>query len=205
MVSVPRLLRPRWLLLHAGTATTAAAFGWLGWWQLSKAEWHGGDWQNLSYAVQWPLFAAFVIFCWWRFIHDRNVPLVRIQPRGVAARGARALTFAADARRALPGAPGGRDDVPRATDDGIVVVDSTATEESVRRRRFAGRPVSATRTPAPQRIAEDVPDEEIDAATAAYNRYLVSLYHDDTSDGSAAKSGSGPDIPHPDTAKEVRR
>lgn len=33
---VPRWLAPRWLALHLAVVVLVAAFGWLGWWQLSK-------------------------------------------------------------------------------------------------------------------------------------------------------------------------
>nr|WP_176458806.1 transcriptional regulator [Rhodococcus sp. 15-649-1-2] len=40
----------------------------LGWWQWERFESVGGDGQNLGYAFQWPLFAAFVIYAYRRFV-----------------------------------------------------------------------------------------------------------------------------------------
>ena len=37
----------------------------------SRAPSAGTDWRNLSYAVQWWVFAAFAIFVWWRVVRDR--------------------------------------------------------------------------------------------------------------------------------------
>lgn len=40
----------------------------LGWWQWERFEAAGGNGQNLGYAFQWPLFAAFVIYAYRRFV-----------------------------------------------------------------------------------------------------------------------------------------
>lgn len=40
----------------------------LGWWQWERFESVGGDGQNLGYAFQWPLFAAFVIYAYRKFV-----------------------------------------------------------------------------------------------------------------------------------------
>lgn len=40
----------------------------LGWWQLQRYESSSGSGQNLGYALQWPLFAAFVVFAYRRFL-----------------------------------------------------------------------------------------------------------------------------------------
>ncbi len=45
-----------------------AVFIWLGRWQWGRAESPTGDWQNLGYALQWPLFAAVLVAAWTRFL-----------------------------------------------------------------------------------------------------------------------------------------
>lgn len=40
----------------------------LGWWQWERFESVGGDGQNLGYAFQWPLFAAFVVYAYRKFV-----------------------------------------------------------------------------------------------------------------------------------------
>lgn len=40
----------------------------LGWWQWERFESAGGDGQNLGYAFQWPLFAAFVVYAYRKFV-----------------------------------------------------------------------------------------------------------------------------------------
>jgi hypothetical protein len=43
-----------------------AAFLALGWWQLGRAR--GGNLLSFGYAIEWPVFALFVIFVWTREI-----------------------------------------------------------------------------------------------------------------------------------------
>lgn len=37
-------------------------------WQWDRAQSVAGDWQNLGYALQWPLFAVFLVAAWLRFL-----------------------------------------------------------------------------------------------------------------------------------------
>ena len=52
----------------------AAALGCLGlgWWQWTRFESAGGTAQNLGYALQWPLFAGFVVYAYRRFVQLEN-------------------------------------------------------------------------------------------------------------------------------------
>ncbi len=61
---VRRFLTPAWLLRHAALVVLVGAFLALGWWQLSRAR--GGNALSYGYAVEWPVFALFVIFVWYR-------------------------------------------------------------------------------------------------------------------------------------------
>ncbi|HEX8629652.1 MAG TPA: hypothetical protein VF755_15910, partial [Catenuloplanes sp.] len=58
------LSTPAWLLRHAVVAGLVAGFLWLGWWQISRAA--AGNTLSWAYAVQWPVFAGFVAFLWFR-------------------------------------------------------------------------------------------------------------------------------------------
>lgn len=60
------LLTPRWLLLHVLFIAATVATGFLAVWQWDRAHEAGGSFQNLGYALQWPLFGAFTIFLWIR-------------------------------------------------------------------------------------------------------------------------------------------
>jgi hypothetical protein len=52
----------RWILVHAAALILVVAFLALGWWQVQRAA--GGNLLSFGYAVEWPAFAAFVIFVW---------------------------------------------------------------------------------------------------------------------------------------------
>ena len=62
---VPRRRRFGLLLLALIGAGGCLA---LGWWQWSRWESNSGSFQNLGYALQWPLFAGFCIFAYRKFI-----------------------------------------------------------------------------------------------------------------------------------------
>ncbi|MEV0698248.1 hypothetical protein AB0I53_10050 [Saccharopolyspora sp. NPDC050389] len=62
------LLTPRWLLLHALFIVATVATGFLAVWQWDRAHEAGGSFQNLGYALQWPLFGVFTIFLWIRLM-----------------------------------------------------------------------------------------------------------------------------------------
>lgn len=59
-----RLTSPRWLLLHAAALVLVVTFLVLGWWQIGRAA--GGNGLSFGYAIEWPFFAGFVVFMWWR-------------------------------------------------------------------------------------------------------------------------------------------
>ncbi|MBO4205508.1 hypothetical protein [Micromonospora echinofusca] len=59
-----RLWTPAWIARHVATVVLVAAFSALGWWQISRAA--SGNTLSWAYAVEWPVFAGFVIFLWWR-------------------------------------------------------------------------------------------------------------------------------------------
>jgi DNA-binding transcriptional regulator of glucitol operon len=45
-----------------------AVFVALGAWQYDRSQSAAGDFQNLGYALQWPLFAVFAVVAWWRVL-----------------------------------------------------------------------------------------------------------------------------------------
>ncbi len=59
-----RLTTPGWLLVHAAALVLVGTFLWLGWWQIGRAA--GGNALSFGYSIEWPFFAAFVVFMWWR-------------------------------------------------------------------------------------------------------------------------------------------
>jgi DNA-binding transcriptional regulator of glucitol operon len=67
-----RFLSPRWLAFHLLVLVLAAAFLGLGWWQLRRAT--GGNALSWGYALQWPVFAGFTVFVWYRTLRDTVRP-----------------------------------------------------------------------------------------------------------------------------------
>ena len=70
-----RLLTPKWLVGHALVLVLLLVFGRLGLWQWHRAVATNSA-QNMGYALQWPAFAVFGLFFWWRTVRDA------IRPRG---------------------------------------------------------------------------------------------------------------------------
>jgi DNA-binding transcriptional regulator of glucitol operon len=68
--SLRRLLTPRWIAFTIIVVLAVAAFLFLAWWQLSRFESTTGSWQNLGYTLQWPFFAAFAVYLWWKLLRD---------------------------------------------------------------------------------------------------------------------------------------
>lgn len=62
------VLGRRWWVGHVLVAICCAVFVWLGRWQWDRAQAPTGDWQNLGYALQWPLFAVVLVAAWARFL-----------------------------------------------------------------------------------------------------------------------------------------
>ena len=60
------LLTRRWLLRLLVLAAAVAAFLTLGWWQWLRAG--EGNARSFGYAVEWPLFAAFAVWWYWRML-----------------------------------------------------------------------------------------------------------------------------------------
>ncbi|MHB1986972.1 MAG: hypothetical protein ACYCSF_03150 [Acidimicrobiales bacterium] len=63
-----RLLTRRAVGLHATLLAVLAACLGLGWWQLSRAL--GGNSLSWVYTFEWPFFAAYGVYVWWRLLHE---------------------------------------------------------------------------------------------------------------------------------------
>ena len=46
----------------------------LGWWQWTRFESASGTFQNLGYALQWPLFAGFCVYAYYKFVRYEQTP-----------------------------------------------------------------------------------------------------------------------------------
>lgn len=80
---------PAWLVRHVLAATLVVAFLALGWWQIGRAA--GGNMLSYAYAVEWPVFAGFVIFVWAKEVRRERAarPLADAPPPLRPARPAR--------------------------------------------------------------------------------------------------------------------
>lgn len=72
------MVSPKWWVGHVLIALAATAFVALGVWQWDRSQAVSGDFQNLGYALQWPLFAIFAVLAWWRVLWLESRPTVAI-------------------------------------------------------------------------------------------------------------------------------
>ncbi len=73
---------PRRLALILGVIIAASGCLALGWWQWTRFESNSGTFQNLGYAVQWPMFAAFCVYAYRTFIRLEDSPAEAVQDSG---------------------------------------------------------------------------------------------------------------------------
>jgi len=81
------LWTPAWIARHVLALVLVVAFLALGWWQFSRAT--GGNALSWGYTFEWPVFALFVVFIWFREVQQerrsaRAEPAAEIEvPRSV--------------------------------------------------------------------------------------------------------------------------
>ncbi|MBO4139546.1 hypothetical protein J5U46_05165 [Micromonospora tulbaghiae] len=63
-----RLWTPAWIVRHVAMVVLVAGCLGMGWWQVTRAA--GGNAISFGYAIEWPVFAGFVIFVWWREVRQ---------------------------------------------------------------------------------------------------------------------------------------
>ena len=71
MVSTTRRRRPALIALAIVGAAGCLA---LAWWQWTRFESASGSFQNLGYALQWPLFAGFVVYAYYKIVRYEDAP-----------------------------------------------------------------------------------------------------------------------------------
>lgn len=101
------LLSPKWLTWHVLTLGAMATCGFLAVWQWGRAGSAMGSAVNVGYGLQWPLFAVFFAYMWWRFLRMEIAALRKepSEPPGGTAAGDDAAapgTAQADTARATP-------------------------------------------------------------------------------------------------------
>jgi DNA-binding transcriptional regulator of glucitol operon len=65
-------LSPRALKLHAVILIVVPACMALCVWQINRAL--DGNSLSWAYVFEWPLFAGYAIYMWWRFVHEKPEP-----------------------------------------------------------------------------------------------------------------------------------
>jgi DNA-binding transcriptional regulator of glucitol operon len=70
-VSTTRRRRPALIALVIVGAAGCLA---LAWWQWTRFESASGSFQNLGYALQWPMFAGFVVYAYYKFVRYEDAP-----------------------------------------------------------------------------------------------------------------------------------
>jgi DNA-binding transcriptional regulator of glucitol operon len=70
-VSTTRRRRPALIALALLAASGCLA---LGWWQWTRFQSASGSFQNLGYALQWPAFAAFCVYAYYKFVRYEDAP-----------------------------------------------------------------------------------------------------------------------------------
>ncbi len=82
-----RLWTPAWIARHVAMVVLVVGFLGLGWWQVTRAA--EGNALSFGYAIEWPVFAGFVVFVWWREVRHtlRGTPEERPTPAPPAAAG----------------------------------------------------------------------------------------------------------------------
>lgn len=79
-MSTTRRRRPALVALVIVAACGCLA---LGWWQLTRFESTSGTFQNLGYALQWPLFAGFCVYAYYKFVRYEEAPPEPRKDRGM--------------------------------------------------------------------------------------------------------------------------
>jgi DNA-binding transcriptional regulator of glucitol operon len=73
-MSTTRRRRPALIALVILAAAGCLA---LAWWQWTRYESTSGSFQNLGYALQWPMFAAFCFYGYYKFVRYEEAPPVK--------------------------------------------------------------------------------------------------------------------------------
>ncbi len=97
-------LSPRALRLHAVILIVVPTFLALCYWQVTRAL--GGNSLSWAYVFEWPIFAGYAVYMWWRFVHEAaegTPPAVSTDGQTTtAAAGTATTTAAAAGTRADP-------------------------------------------------------------------------------------------------------
>jgi DNA-binding transcriptional regulator of glucitol operon len=74
------VLSPRWIAWHLLTLGAMVACGFLSAWQWHRAGSAMGSAVNVGYGLQWPVFAVFFAWIWWRMLRIEIAKLPTVPP-----------------------------------------------------------------------------------------------------------------------------
>ena len=66
------VLTPRWLLVHAAAILAVLGMAGLCYWQVTRAA--DGNLLSFGYAIEWPAFAIFAGYVWWKEVRRALAP-----------------------------------------------------------------------------------------------------------------------------------
>lgn len=146
----------RAITLHVALIVAVPVFLTLGSWQLHRAL--RGNMLSWAYVFEWPFFACYATWMWWRLVHEETATAADLLPAVARRRGKAPSTEGEPDVSGVHGA---------APSD--VAGNGEASDE---RRRLLPADESV---PVP-RDDYDPFDDEADPELAAYNRYLAGLH-----------------------------
>jgi hypothetical protein len=136
---------PRAIGLHVTIIVVLPTFLGLFWWQVQRVR--QGNTLSWAYVFEWPFFAGYAVYLWWKLVHDQPEPAEEDGPSAAAARpDDQSLAAASTERRDVADAPAPRE---------------TAAEPHAAPTRGA--------------TADDAGAGDEERELAAYNRYLAQL------------------------------
>ena len=77
------VLSPRWIMWHLLTLGAMVTCGFLAAWQWGRAGTAMGSAVNVGYGLQWPVFAVFFAYIWWRMLRIELAQLDEVGPETV--------------------------------------------------------------------------------------------------------------------------
>ncbi|MGH9294520.1 MAG: hypothetical protein ACRD0B_04240 [Acidimicrobiales bacterium] len=146
----------RSLALHATVLVVSPGCLAAGWWMLDRAV--HGDPVAWIYSVEWPFFAGYGIWMWWRLLHDDPSARRAAMAGATSAARIRAALFAG---AALPPVAAGTESAVAGTESAVAGTDGDDP---------SGVGLAA---------GEFDPYDDADPELAAYNRYLADLHEHD--------------------------
>jgi DNA-binding transcriptional regulator of glucitol operon len=151
------ILSPRWIVWHVLTLGAMTTCGFLAAWQWGRAGSAMGSALNVGYGLQWPVFAVFFGYMWWRFLRMELAE----------------LKAPADAE--APEAPEAAEVVESTETPGSTGITAAAEAEPVEPAAAPGPEEPSPFGPRPASARVPRVSDEDDPELAEYNRMLAAL------------------------------